>query len=431
MIIRFGILSFFLLAFSLHAHAQESTLLEGNIMDATSKSPLVAVNIFDLTSNTGTFSEADGSFKLNIKKVPATLIFSFIGYENYRLEINSIPDTTLQISLQQSSLSLPAIEVIAEPKVEKLSAPTFTVKDFIIEEDKILLVKYGGMAVGHLLELRDLEGHVIHSIPVKVKGVIESMHQSCLGNIYLLGNQEAVELDISSNKISLVSKHHIEAFNQYLKPCIEASDEYVYLKRKELREQLIHYDFISRVDKKIQNTVTIGDPVNLKLMREELGRYSTSESYYTASVGHPDDPSLMRPEKYDAWIGIFYKPIFSPLYKVEKEICLFNHTLGFLRFYTHEGNFKRQLPITYHQDKNWEKKILKDKKTGKFYTVYKDTIHKKFYEINLKDGSVKPAFKITSGFIEKMVIYNGYLYYQDSGILPGTVNRVLHRVAIQ
>ena len=410
--------------------AQDVFILQGLVQDSITQEALVAVNIFDQESNSGTFSESDGRFKIKISKLPTTLVFSFIGYENYFLKLERKPDIEISILLKQSIFGLPGVEVIAEPKVEKLTKPIFTVKDFVIEEDKILVLKYGGIAVGNYLELRDLDGHILHSLSIAIKGIVENLHQSCLGNIHLVGTKEVVEVDVESEKISLISKYPRFQFERFLKPCVEASDDYVYYKREQLRGQKVRYDFISKENRIVKNSAVISDDENIVRMYSELGQYGLAESYYSAAVSHPNDPSITRPEVLDAWVGVFYKPIFSPLYNTGEDICLFNHTLGFLRFYTFDGIFKRQLPINYHMEDRWDKQILKDKKTEKFYTAYKDALGKKFYEINLQEGKVTPAFKMKCDFVEKMIIYDGYLYYQDSGILPGEVNRVLHRVKV-
>ncbi len=422
--------AFFVFLFLGKVDAQEKIYLEGIVVDSLTEEILEAVNIFDQQSNTGVFSNFDGRFKIKVDRLPTTLIFSFIGYENKFLTLDSIPDEEVKIVLKPSAFRLPDIEVLAQPKIEKLTEPIFTIKDFVIENDKILLVKYGGITVGNVLELRDLDGEVLQSIPVKVKGIVESMHQGCLGNIHLVGGREVIEVDFSSGKINLISKYPRIKFEELMRPCVESSDDYIYKKTEKLRGQFVKFDFISKTERKIKNTITVADEESIMRMPEELGGLGFAENKYNATHSHTG-PDSKRPEHFYAWIGVFYKPLYSPLYNTGEEICLFNHTLGFLRFYTFDGELKRQIPISYHLEKKWDSKILKDKETGKFYTVYKDGKEKKFYEINLKDGTINPASKIECNFVEKMVMHDGNLYYQDSGVLSGQGNRILHKVKIR
>ncbi len=411
--------------------AQESFLIQGSVKDFNSKQALVAVNIFDQESSNGTFSDIDGNFKLKVKSFPVKLIFSSIGYENFLLEIKSPPTEELEVFLKQSSIFLPGVEVIAEPKIEKLTQPVFTVKDFIIKDDMILLVKFQGLSTGNILELCDLEGKVLHSIPIKIKGDFEELHQSCLGNIHLVGKQEIIEVDIQTRSINLISRYPRAQFDKFIQPCVEASEHYVYMKKSKLLGQYAQFDFVSKTQQQITRSVRVVDDLNIMRMPEELGQYGQSEQYFSAANAYPDNPELTRPELLDSWKALFYAPIYSPLYNTGNEICIFNHTMNFLQFYTLDGQLLRQFPISYHKEKHWEKKILKDQKTGKFYTIYRDKLGKRFYEINLVDGTVNAAFKISCDFVEKMIIYDGFMYYQDSGILSGEVNRILHKVKVE
>ena len=75
--------------------AQSNDTLIGKIIDVSSNSPLQGVNIYNQTSNLGTSSESNGSFNIQIKEFPSIIIFSFIGYENYFLEIKEPPKESI------------------------------------------------------------------------------------------------------------------------------------------------------------------------------------------------------------------------------------------------------------------------------------------------------------------------------------------------
>lgn len=414
--------------------AQTFVSIKGTVRDASNEAGLIAVNIFNPQHNYGTFSTLEGQFEIKIPEFPTTLVFSSLGYENYLLKLTEAPADAIEIRLQPSSLNLAGVEVIATPKVQEITTPEFTVKDFIIEDNKILLVKYGGIRQGNFLELRELRGNIMHSLPIKMKGMIQYMHQSCLGNVHLVGSDEVIEVDFSRGRIRLVAKYTLGEFERYLKPCVDASEDFVYYKKEIMKGQHVQFDFISRKNRNIAQSVFVTDEENIDRMAYEFRRQGLAEYFYdisdtiNRSTEHRAEFGISRPEHFTAWAGVFYKPLFSPLYNIGDEICVFNHTQGFLKFYTLDGAFKYQIPISYHKNKRWDKKILKDKKTNKFYTVYKEAGSKKFYEINFKDGTVKPAFKIDCDFVEKMIVYDNYLYYQDSNVQPGKVNRILHRV---
>lgn len=419
----------FLFFFSTEIKAQEPQL-QGIIIDAETKDVIVAANIFNQTSNTGTFSDDDGRFIVKVSELPATIIFSFIGYKNAFLTIDAIPESPIEIELQKSALRLPDIEVIAEPKVEKLTATVFTILDFIVDQNKILLIKNGGLMVGSFLELLDMDGDVLDSRQLKIKDKIKYMHQSCIGNIHLVGSNEVIEVAINTDKILLNSRYPVTEFEKVLKPCVEASDDFIYMKTDYVRGQFLKYDIVSKDRRAIQKSLFVSDPENIARMREEEAPFAYAENYHAISnlFVNVMDNWPPHPIVYEAWFDLFYDPIFSPLHDTGNEICLFDHSLGELRFYAYNGKQQRLIPINYHKEKKWDKTILKDKKHQRFYTVYSSNRGKKFYEINLKDGTVDPAFKIDCTFVEKLLIYDGHLFYLESGASSNEANRLLQKV---
>lgn len=96
-------LFFWLLLFG-KVDAQTNLFVEGVVVDSISGDFLEAVNIFDQESNTGTFSEMDGQFRIKVKKFPATIVFSFIGYENRILKLITQPTEPIRIKLQSRFL---------------------------------------------------------------------------------------------------------------------------------------------------------------------------------------------------------------------------------------------------------------------------------------------------------------------------------------
>ncbi len=419
------------IGFFINSQAQSYTL-KGVVLDQKTNESLIAVNIYNQSETVGTFSDIDGSFEINITRWPATLIFSYLGYDNYSLTLNEAPTQALEIKMQTNALRLPDIEVIAEPIVEKITPPEFSIRDFLIQDDLMLVIKYGGIIYGNYLELLTLDGTVLHAIKIDVKGAIDRLHQSCLGNIHLLGNREIIEVAIDKQQIVLINKYPRAQFEKYILPCVESSQDYIYTKKEQALGQRVLFSIISKKEGTLDRRIYVNDVEDLLRMREEFAMRSSMDGYFSAATANPQNPqnALSRPEHYDGWQTMFYQPIYSPLYNTGSELCLFNHTLGFLRFYTYAGELKYQFPINYHREKNWDSQVLRDLKTNKFYTVYKDKKGRKFYEVNLANGALRPSFKIETNFLEKMIIYDGFLFYMDSGVISSEVNRRIHKVKV-
>ena len=97
MILRFSIL-WLLLHFAIGVVAQEIDFnVKGIVMDVETGLPLDQVNISVLDiENKGTTSDSLGRFSINLSTLPTILKFTYIGYEEELVEINSSKTKTLK-----------------------------------------------------------------------------------------------------------------------------------------------------------------------------------------------------------------------------------------------------------------------------------------------------------------------------------------------
>ncbi len=87
------------------------TTISGTITDNVTKEVLTGVTIMEKSTGNGSISEFNGTYKIQVSNKNATLIFSYIGYSNFELELNGT--TTWDISLQPNSSELSEIVVTA------------------------------------------------------------------------------------------------------------------------------------------------------------------------------------------------------------------------------------------------------------------------------------------------------------------------------
>jgi len=93
-------------------HAQT---IQGKVVDAKTNEPLPFANVFINNSTIGTTTEVDGTFMLKNVRQPAVyeVIFSFVGYESYKMKISLAQDELKigTIKLKASEEILSTIEV--------------------------------------------------------------------------------------------------------------------------------------------------------------------------------------------------------------------------------------------------------------------------------------------------------------------------------
>lgn len=77
---RKNLLLFFMLFSSVAALAQQT--LKGKVVNANDGSPLIGVTVAVKGTTQGTITNEAGEFTIGNVKIPATLVFNSIGFEN-------------------------------------------------------------------------------------------------------------------------------------------------------------------------------------------------------------------------------------------------------------------------------------------------------------------------------------------------------------
>ncbi|HEY3429379.1 MAG TPA: carboxypeptidase-like regulatory domain-containing protein, partial [Cyclobacteriaceae bacterium] len=109
-----------LLLLSVTAMAQSE--VSGTVLDADTKQPLPGVSVLVKGGNQGSFTSAEGTFRMSVKQLPVTLVFSFIGFETTELEVTS--SQPINLSLASSVLFIDEVVVAASRTAQrKIESP--------------------------------------------------------------------------------------------------------------------------------------------------------------------------------------------------------------------------------------------------------------------------------------------------------------------
>lgn len=93
-------------------------ILEGRILDKTTREPLVAVNVFILDTQHGAASDAEGYYQVNnVRAGVYDVRFTIIGYKTVIVrKVTILPDlrTKVDVELEQTAIELETVEILAE-----------------------------------------------------------------------------------------------------------------------------------------------------------------------------------------------------------------------------------------------------------------------------------------------------------------------------
>ena len=97
--------------------APQQVKVSGTITDATTKEPLVGVNVIVEGTTIGVMTDVNGKFSLSVPSLSGTLAISYIGYVAQNVPINGM--TSIEIALESDVKALEEVVVTGYGTVRK------------------------------------------------------------------------------------------------------------------------------------------------------------------------------------------------------------------------------------------------------------------------------------------------------------------------
>lgn len=145
------IFSLLLVLGGLWGNAQD-IYIRGYVEDAGTGSKLVAVNIQDLHTMSGTTTDESGYYKLTVAEGSGSLVFSYIGYKKDTVQWSATTDTVIHVSMSDA-VELETVTVSSDQK-EKIEESTQASQvELSMEEIERLPALFGEADVLKTLEL--------------------------------------------------------------------------------------------------------------------------------------------------------------------------------------------------------------------------------------------------------------------------------------
>ena len=119
----------------------QTVIFKGIIKDEETLKPIQEVNIKVYGTVSGTSSDHAGNFSLKTDKIPATIIFTCVGYETASYTIVGTPKTPIEFQLRPKSYLLGEVDISSKKYSYMFKDKDFSVLDYeILGDDLILLI---------------------------------------------------------------------------------------------------------------------------------------------------------------------------------------------------------------------------------------------------------------------------------------------------
>ena len=391
--------------------------LKGRVVDAESKAAIYGANIFNQVIDIGASTDKNGQFSISIDQLPLELEITYIGYEKFTLTVAARLEKEITIYLSPAASNLPEAVITAKTQTEDMLEEKDRILDFIFWGNNILTLQVDLETGQERLELLSPDGEIIDHFFLNDLSGTKKIHKTCLGRINIINKSKvhpvALEGDIILG-LGLATDYH--SYNIEVKQCVLANQENVYYQFYKHQGQFVDFHLFEKDRDTNFVFYSIFNEKQIRLFYEDIApKMAVDNSTLDMTVNHPDFLRDIRDmqEDLDGWLHFFYQPIYCPLFQNGNKLIIFDHHNGRLDLFENNGQAIRNVPINYYLKENWNKQILQDEITEKFYTAFLTKNGLGLNEINIENGSLKNPIYFDTNGVEKMGVLNGQLFFME------------------
>jgi hypothetical protein len=403
----------------------QTHILKGIIIDDLSQKPVQGVTIKVERSKTGTFTDRNGRFSLPLKKLPVTLQLTAIGYETMMLDITRYVSDTVRIPLKSQIYMLEGVAISASPVIPVFKDDHYSVLDYEIMDDNLLLLVYRYRLKRSQLVLLTRLGDTLDytdapEIPSKLyKDALENVHYVTQG-----GTAYQCFFYTGAKKLIFTSITQYDTLYDIMKNFIFSINNRLYFQEYSPNGFITGIGYWQSSKGKHYT----------RFIRDEEMIWRKKDDQRFAKVGINAGP-------LPADNMFYYKKINAPLYKFgDDRMLLFNFPNDSIEILDTGTNIISGVPITFHKEDElnfgnqlgqvfnnvgksfifgndkWGKNILMDVPAEKAYTYNMKNGIYHLKQINLYTGELDDCKSIPYIFPKKVQIYKGEVYFLYKGL---------------
>jgi len=436
----------FLLFCSLQIQAQIT--VTGFVMDETG-TPIGNVHIHCETTKQGTSSDGTGSFSLELPEQPTVLSLSHISYFPKQIDITKetivqgkrIGEIDLGIVLKAKTQMLSGVEITDGKVTIAYDNPKKWILDYeFIGKDEILLLliernkKY--------IQLIDKENKIVSQ--KRIDGKYSGFHKDCFGNIFLKSDDEVCQVFLQDNDDFLLAYPvSVDIFLNSIEKVVAITPNYWYVKDVSIRNQNITYYQFDTLSKQVVVLYNVNDETGKKLQahQRDLKNAQSSEiDMICREIGdklsalisprssmfanmeileHQIKLSNLNTQNYISFYDyLLSQPPYSPLLKINDMLYIFDHINGKIVSYSINGNFMKEVEISYHTTQNYGKEIIADEEETIAFVKFINTGYVTLRQINPDTGNFTGNDIVLEKhtYPKNIKIRGDYIYYLARGI---------------
>ena len=213
-----------------HVSWAQDNVVTGSVFDGFSGDALAGVNVIIKNTTTGTVSDVDGQFRLNVSEFPTTLVFSFIGYSPLEVPVEQARELTIEMtedamdldevvvtglasSVKRSNLANAVSTIDAEELTGVTSQPTLDGAIYGKLTGANIVSTSGAPGGGIAMRLRGVSSIVGNNQPLYIIDGVYISNAEIPSGLRAASGANAANEENSSNRLADLDPNDIESID--------------------------------------------------------------------------------------------------------------------------------------------------------------------------------------------------------------------------
>ena len=396
-----------------------STCIRGRLVDHENQ-PIPNVQISCLKHLF--YSNDNGDYFIAVNKLNNLKIeFIHSGFLNDSIviakpKLAKYSNDTLNLGATQlKNITIPEFTLVANKVDTVFGSKNYSVEDFEITKDglMVLLAYEKTLKKESKVLLLNQQRQQIHSHLIPGESV--RLYKDFASNIYVLGKEKVFAINISEDQyINVKSVNKNEFYNFTFRIIDTIGANFLYSNYNELYPAIKFFS-TNLIDSSNLLIKQVKDDFMMELYRAQYKYVSGRDKLW--AFRKEQETGIDK----EIWIGasvftkdILYRPIYAPLFVCNDSVFVFDHYNDFIYTFDSTFNAVDSVSINYHQPskkEKWRQPLIQDEYLEDLFTIFHyggNSILKKIY---VKTGSVSKGFKLSNRYVNKIKVFNGYVYY--------------------
>lgn len=362
-------------------------------------------------------TDKDGQFQTDItvsSEVKLTCVE--VGFESFERSFEVVGDSmSFKIEMRPERVQeVTEVVIKATGAVDTVfQSSRLSVEDFeVLDNGNLILLTYPKrLAKGSEIQLYD--GYkVLNSFAVP--GRAEHLEKDFRGNVHVICKDRVFSVlpEKSNIQIAQLEKDY---FYRYIAPILDTNGNELYF--TDFASNYPEFSFwkYDQVDSIYDKFRTIRDDLMMELYRAEYKWVDVRTKLWAKNLEYETGIDA------EIWVGanyftqsVYYKELYSPFFKVNDELFVFDYYSEKLYRHDVSGQLKDSVDIDHHLNKKetgWKSHLLQDKANGNVYAWYEKAGTSFLGKVNLKTGEIRELYQLNFKYLEKIEVHNNAVYY--------------------